>query len=61
LTSEEVEKYYSRGTQAEADETVGIIFVAKDDLHRQELNENFWSNLTDSACGAIELFSRTVL
>ena len=61
LSSEEVEGYYRQHTQPEADESVAIVFVAQEELLGGNGPEEIWSNLTDSACGAIELFHQCIL
>ncbi|KAK4003540.1 uridine diphosphate glucose pyrophosphatase NUDT22 [Daphnia magna] len=58
LTSEEVEELYSKNCQAEADESIGIVFILEEKIRTQVLEQHVWNNLTDAACGAIELYSR---
>lgn len=46
------------GTQTEADESDGIIFISEEHIRSQKLEEDTWRNLTDATCGAIELYNR---
>ena len=58
LKSEEIETLYSHSTQLEADESVGIIFIPEEHVKNRKLEQHVWDNLTDAACGAIELYNQ---
>ena len=58
LTSKEVENLYLKGCQAEADESVGIVFLPEKKVRGLDLDQSIWHSLTDAACGAIELYNQ---
>ena len=53
-----MEALYSKGSQSEADESLGIIFLSEESVRNKDLEPSVWLSLTDACCGAIELYSR---
>ncbi|XP_046642173.1 uridine diphosphate glucose pyrophosphatase NUDT22-like isoform X2 [Daphnia pulicaria] len=58
LTSKEVENLYLKSCQAEADESLGIVFLPEEKVRGLDLDQSIWHCLTDAACGAIKLYSQ---
>lgn len=57
LDSADIRRRYSEGTQAEADETTGIMFVPRSTIGKlQSEQPSFWAQLAPSAKGCLMLY-----
>lgn len=57
LTSEEVRTLYNKGTQAEADESNGIMFLPMNQIRNlQVMKKDIWCEMAPSAKGCLMMF-----